>query len=111
MERENYNADYFERALARAYSCEKLRVENFHIEVVSQKGEHFCSVIYRVALDFRRSPDGDLESGRYVLKDLLPVAAELGTNEKDMFEELLPAMSAILENTTKEIGEHKLSAE
>jgi len=89
MERENYNAEYFERALARAYSCEKLRVENFHIEVVSQKGEHFCSVIYRVALDFRRSPDGDLESGRYVLKDLLPVAAELGTNEKDMFEELL----------------------
>ncbi|XP_016956103.1 uncharacterized protein LOC108028677 [Drosophila biarmipes] len=111
MERENYNAEYFERALARAYGCEKLRVENFHSEVLSQKGEHFCSVIYRVALDFRRSPYGDLESGRYILKDLLPVAAELGTNEKDMFEELLPAMSAILEKAPKEFGEHKLSAE
>ncbi|KAH8368622.1 hypothetical protein KR084_001679 [Drosophila pseudotakahashii] len=111
MERENYSAKYFEKALARAYSCEKLRVENFHSEVVSQKGENFCSVIYRVALDFRRSPDGDLESGKYVLKDLLPAAAELGTNEKDMFEQLLPAMSAILESAPAGIGEHKLSAD
>ncbi|EDX10939.1 uncharacterized protein LOC6738549 [Drosophila simulans] len=110
MERENYSAEYFERALARAYGCEMLRVENFHIEAVSQKGENFCSVIYRVALDFRRSPGGALESGKYILKDLLPAAAALGTNEKDMFELLLPAMQAILEEAPKEIGERKLSA-
>lgn len=111
MEREIYSAEYFERALARAYGCEMLRVENFHIKAVSQKGENFCSVIYRVALDFRRSPDGALESGKYILKDLLPAAAALGTNEKDMFEVLLPAMQAILEEAPKEIGEHKLSAD
>ncbi|EDV51887.1 uncharacterized protein LOC6546164 [Drosophila erecta] len=111
MERENYSAEYFERALARAYGCEMLRVENFHIKAVSQKGENFCSVIYRVALDFRRSPDGALESGKYILKDLLPAVAALGTNEKDMFELVLPAMSAIIEGAPKEIGEHKLSAD
>ncbi|EDW46489.1 GM14965 [Drosophila sechellia] len=109
MERENYSAEYFERALARAYGCEMLRVENFHIEAVSQKGENFCSAIYRVALDFRRSPGGALESGKYILKDLLPAVAALGTNEKDMFELLLPAMQAILEEAPKEIGERKLS--
>ncbi|XP_017072241.1 uncharacterized protein LOC108108649 [Drosophila eugracilis] len=111
MERENYNAEYFERALAKAYGCEMLRVENFNIETVSQTGENFCSVIYRVVLDFRRSPDGALESGKYILKDLLPVAAELGTNEKDMFEQLLPAMSAILDKTPRDFSENKLSAD
>ncbi|XP_052844250.1 uncharacterized protein LOC128257323 [Drosophila gunungcola] len=111
MEPKNYSAEYFERALARAFSCEKLRVENLHIEAVSQKGENFCSVIYRVALKFRRSPDGALESGNYVLKDLLPIATEIGTNEKDMFEQLLPAMSAILEKFPTELGDHKISAD
>ncbi|XP_016983174.1 uncharacterized protein LOC108047488 [Drosophila rhopaloa] len=111
MEPENYSAAYFERALAKTYSCEKLRVENFHIEVVSQTGENFCSVIYRIALDFRRSPDGALESGKYILKDLLPIAAEVGSNEKDMFEQLLPALSAILDKAPTEFGEHKLSAD
>ncbi|XP_043862005.1 uncharacterized protein LOC120449135 isoform X1 [Drosophila santomea] len=111
MERENYSAEYFEKALAKAYGCEMLRVENFHIKAVSQEGENFCSVIYRVALDFRRCPGGALESGKYILKDLLPAAAALGTNEKDMFELLLPAMSAILEGAPTEIGEHKLSAD
>ncbi|EDW94635.1 uncharacterized protein LOC6534241 [Drosophila yakuba] len=111
MERENYSAEYFEKALAKAYGCEMLRVENFHIKAVSQEGENFCSVIYRVALDFRRCPGGALESGKYILKDLLPAAAALGTNEKDMFELLLPAMSSILEGASKEIGEHKLSAD
>ncbi|XP_017058981.1 uncharacterized protein LOC108099845 [Drosophila ficusphila] len=111
MGMENYTAEYFERALSKAFRCEKLRVENFNIKVVSQSGENFCSVIYRVSLDFRRSPDSALESGNYVLKDLLPVAAEIGSNEKDMFEQLLPAMSAILNKSATEIGEHKLSAD
>lgn len=107
----NYSSEYFERALRRAYSCEKLRVEKFHIEAVNQNGENFCSVIYRIALQFRRSPDGVLESGKYILKDLLPVVAELGTSEKYMFEEVLPAMSTILRNSHPELGEHKISAE
>ncbi|KAH8335271.1 hypothetical protein KR074_003374 [Drosophila pseudoananassae] len=111
MERKSYSAEYFEKALAKAYGCEKLRVENFNIEVVSQSGENFCSVIYRVALEFRRSPDNDLESGKYILKDLLPGVAELGTNERQMYEEFLPEMTKILNKCSPDFGERKLSAD
>ncbi|EDV41061.2 uncharacterized protein Dana_GF23615 [Drosophila ananassae] len=111
MERKNFSAEYFEKALAKAYGCEKLSVENCKIEVVNQSGENFCSVIYRVALQFRRSPEDVLESGKYILKDLLPSVAELGTNEKQMFEEFLPEMTKILNKCSSELGERKLYAE
>lgn len=111
MERKNFSAEYFEKALAKAYGCEKLSVENCEIEVVNQSGENFCSVIYRVALQFRRSPEDVLESGKYILKDLLPSVAELGTNEKQMFEEFLPEMTKILNKCSSELGERKLYAE
>ncbi|KAH8296631.1 hypothetical protein KR054_008990 [Drosophila jambulina] len=112
MERSNeYNSDYFERALRRAYGCEMLRVENFHIEHMNQSGENFCSVIYRIALQFRRSPEGALESGKYILKDVLPAVAELGTDEGLMFEQLLPAMSQILRKSKPNLGEHKICAD
>ncbi|KAH8233834.1 hypothetical protein KR038_010930 [Drosophila bunnanda] len=112
MERDSkYGAEYFERALRRAHGCEKLCVEHFHIEAVNQSGENFCSVIYRIALQFRRSPDGALESGKYILKDVLPAVAELGTDEGVMFEQLLPAMSQILRKSKGNLGEHKISAD
>lgn len=111
MERKSYSAEYFEKALAKAYGCEKLRVENFKIEVVSQSGENFCSVIYKVSLEFRRSPEDVSESGNFILKDLLPSFAELGTNEKQMFEEFLPEMTKILDKCSSELGERKLYAE
>ncbi|KAH8239514.1 hypothetical protein KR032_005100 [Drosophila birchii] len=112
MERINkYSSEYFERALRRAFGCDNLRVENFHIEAVNQSGENFCSVIYRIALEFSRSPDGALESGKYILKDVLPAVAELGTDEGIMFEQLLPAMAKILIKSKPELGELKLSAD
>ncbi|XP_022208409.2 uncharacterized protein LOC111064882 [Drosophila obscura] len=111
QQKPEYSAEYFQKALAKAYQSTDLRVENFRIEVLSQNGENFCSVIYRVVVEFRKSAAAPLETGRYILKDLLPVVAELGTNEKTMFEELLPAMGAILERAPPSLGEHKLSAD
>ncbi|KAH8286943.1 hypothetical protein KR018_011384, partial [Drosophila ironensis] len=111
MDRGKYSAEYFEKALAEAYGCQELSVEDFHIEVVKQSGENFCSVIYRVALEFRKTPTSVVESGKYVLKDLLPAWAALGTNEKEMYELMLPKMSRILALTPPELGDNKLSAE
>ncbi|XP_070141828.1 uncharacterized protein [Drosophila kikkawai] len=106
-----YNSEYIEGALRQAYGCENLLVENFHIAPVNQSGENFCSVIHRIALQFRRSTDGALESGKYILKDVLQAVAELGTNEGVMFEQLLPAMGKILKNSKPNLGEHKISAD
>ncbi|XP_020801950.1 uncharacterized protein LOC110178979 [Drosophila serrata] len=112
MERNyKYSAEYFERALRIAHRCEKLLVENFHIEAVNQSGENFCSVIYRIALQFRRFPEGAVESGKYILKDVLPAVAELGTDEGVMFKQILPAISIILKKSKANLGEHKISAD
>ncbi|KAH8254383.1 hypothetical protein KR032_009775 [Drosophila birchii] len=108
---ENYNAEYFERALASYYACEKLRVEEFNFETVSPSGANFCSVIHRVALKFRRSPEADLESGHYIIKDLMPAAAELGSSEKQMYEQVLPAMVKVLQKASSNLVDHKLSAD
>ncbi|XP_017135753.1 uncharacterized protein LOC108151585 [Drosophila miranda] len=110
-QKSEYTAEYFQKALAKAYHSEKLHVESTRIEAVSQNGENFCSVIYRAVVEFRKTTDAPLETGRYIVKDLLPVVAELGTNEKAMFEELLPAMGAILQKAPPSLGEHKLSAD
>lgn len=104
----NHDADYIAKALALAFNSESLRVESFHSEPITQRGENFCSVIYRIKVEFRKSKDAPLEQGNYVLKDLLPIVAEVGSNEKLMFQELLPAMAKILEKSSLE--EHKLSA-
>lgn len=106
-----FNAESFERALASFYACEELKVEDFSIETVVPSGANFCSVIHRVALKFRRSPEGDLESGHYIIKDLLPVAADMGSSEKQMYEQLLPAMATVLKRAPASLVDHKLSAE
>ncbi|XP_034655187.1 uncharacterized protein LOC117892963 [Drosophila subobscura] len=110
-QKSDYSAEYFEKALVKAHQSPNLRVESFHIEVLSQNGENFCSVIYRVVVGFRKTADATLKTGRYIIKDLLPVVAELGTNEKTMFEELLPEMDDILGRAPPSLGEHKLSAD
>ncbi|TDG47635.1 hypothetical protein AWZ03_005933 [Drosophila navojoa] len=105
----NHDADYIAKALALAFNSESLRVESFHSEPITQRGENFCSVIYRIKVEFRKSEDAPLEQGNYVLKDLLPIVAEVGSNEKLMFQEILPAMAKILQKSSLE--EHKLSAD
>ncbi|KAH8412465.1 hypothetical protein KR009_002390 [Drosophila setifemur] len=111
MEGESYDAAFFERALAKAYACRELKVETFHREMVIPSGTHFCSVIHKVILQFRRSPGKSLESGNYIIKDLLSIAADLGSSEKFMFEEVLPAMAKILEKAPPKLGDRKLSAD
>lgn len=108
MERKSYDAEFFERALSKTYSCPNLSIDELSINVVAPSGANFCSIIYRVALEFRRSPGSPLESGKYIIKDLLPVAAELGSKEQYMFEKILPEMESILREA--HLGEHKLSA-
>ncbi|EDV31069.1 uncharacterized protein Dana_GF15176 [Drosophila ananassae] len=108
MEGKSYDAAFFQRALSKAYSCPNLSIEEFSINVVTPSGANFCSIIYRVALEFRRSSGSPLESGKYIIKDLLPVAADLGSKEQYMFEKILPEMESILEKA--HLGEHKLSA-
>lgn len=105
----NHDADYIQKALALAYKSESLRVESFQSEPITQRGENFCSVIYRIKVEYRKNENAPLEQGNYVLKDLLPIVAEVGSNEKVMFQEILPAMAQILEKTSLE--EHKLNAE
>jgi len=105
------SADYIEKALARAYNSESLRVESFHSEAITQTGENFCSVIYRLKVSYRKSENAPLEHGNYIVKDLIPVMAELGTNEKLMFEEVLPVMAQILDKAPSTLGDRKLSAE
>lgn len=105
----NCDSDYIEKALARAYKSVNLRIESFHSEAVSQRGENFCSVIYRIKVAYRKSENAPLEQGNYILKDLLPIVAEVGSNEKFMFEQILPAMAQLLEKTS--LQERKLSAE
>ncbi|KAH8301588.1 hypothetical protein KR059_006309 [Drosophila kikkawai] len=108
---ENYSKESFERALVAFYACEKLQVEDFNIKTLVPSGAYFCSVIHRVALKFRRSPEADLESGHYIIKDLMPAAAELGSSEKQMYEQVLPAMFKVLEKAPSEMVDHKLSAD
>ncbi|XP_030568478.1 uncharacterized protein LOC115768115 [Drosophila novamexicana] len=105
----NCDSDYIEKALARAYKSVNLRIESFHSEAVSQRGENFCSVIYRIKVAYRKSENAPLEQGNYILKDLLPIVAEVGSNEKFMFEQILPAMAQLLEKTS--LQERKLSAD
>ncbi|KAH8389217.1 hypothetical protein KR200_001188 [Drosophila serrata] len=108
---EKYNAESFECVLASFYGCEKLRMEDFNFQTVVPSGANFCSVIHRVALKFRRSPEADLESGHYIIKDLMPAAAELGSSEKLMYERVLPAMVKVLERAPSVLVDHKLSAD
>ncbi|KAH8324186.1 hypothetical protein KR074_001202 [Drosophila pseudoananassae] len=108
MERKSYDAKFFQRALSQAYSCPNLSIEEFSINLVAPSGANFCSIIYRVALEFRRTSGSPLESGKYIIKDLLPVAADLGSKEQFMFEKILPEMESILKKAHLE--EHKLSA-
>lgn len=108
MKGKSYDAAFFQRALSKAYSCPNLSIEEFSINVVTPSGANFCSIIYRVAVEFRRSSGSPLESGKYIIKDLLPVAADLGSKEQYMFEKILPEMESIFEKA--HLGEHKLSA-
>ncbi|KAH8291549.1 hypothetical protein KR054_012624 [Drosophila jambulina] len=108
---ENYNAEFFERALASFYACETLKVEDFNLETVTPSGANFCSVIHRVALKFRRSPEANLESGNYIIKDLMPEAAELGSSEQLMYDAVLPAMVKVLQRAPTKLIDHKLSAD
>ncbi|XP_034108860.1 uncharacterized protein LOC117571011 [Drosophila albomicans] len=105
----NFDAAYIEKALAQAYSSESLRVESFDSQAISQSGENFCSVIYRVKVAYRKSANAPLVHGSYIVKDLIPFMAELGSNEKLMFEQLLPAMDQVLAKATLQ-HDKKLSA-
>ncbi|KAH8412466.1 hypothetical protein KR009_002389, partial [Drosophila setifemur] len=111
MEGKRYGPEFFESALAKYYKCANLRVEKFSSELVTPSGANFCSVIHKVILQFRRSPQEPLETGNYILKDLLPIATDLGSTEKMVFEEVLPAMVKVLEKSPTQLGEHKLSAD
>ncbi|ALC45002.1 CG32195 [Drosophila busckii] len=105
------DAAYIEKALASAYNAEKLRIESFQSDVISQSGENFCSVIYRIKVTFRKKPQAELQEQSFILKDLLPLMAALGSNEKLMYEQVLPALNQILAKAHASLGEHKLSAQ
>ncbi|KAH8293281.1 hypothetical protein KR018_007158 [Drosophila ironensis] len=112
MARKCFDTEYFQKALAEYYGCPKLAVEDFSIAVVTPSGANYCSIIHRVSLQFSRSPGCPLESGKYIIKDLLPAASALGSKEQLMFEEILPVMASVLEKASPEdLGEHKLSAD
>ncbi|KAH8260890.1 hypothetical protein KR044_000018, partial [Drosophila immigrans] len=105
----NFDAAYIEKALAHAYGEESLRVESYDSQVISQSGENFCSVIYRVKVAYRKGENAPLEHGVYIVKDLIPYMAELGSNEQFMFEQVLPAMDRVLAKATLQ-HDKKLSA-
>ncbi|KAL7732945.1 hypothetical protein ACLKA6_002759 [Drosophila palustris] len=105
------SANYIEKALAHAYNSESLRVESFHSEAITQTGENFCSHIYRLKLTYRKSENAPLEHGSFIVKDLIPIMAALGSNEKLMFEEVLPAMAQVLDKAPSTLGDKKLSAD
>jgi len=102
--------DYIEKALAQAYNSRYFRIESFHSEAITQTGENFCSVIYRLKVSYRKSENAPLEHGSFIVKDLIPIMAELGSNEKLMFEEILPVMAKILDKAPSTVGDKKLSA-
>jgi len=102
--------NYIEKALAQAYNSKNLRVESFHSKAITQTGENFCSVIYRLKVSYRKTENAPLEHGSFIVKDLIPIMAELGSNEKLMFEEILPLMAEILNKAPSTDGDKKLSA-
>lgn len=106
----NYDVNYIENALSQAYNSPSLRVTSLHSEVITKHGENFCSSIYRLKVLYRKSESDATETGNFIIKDLIPFMAELGSNEKVMFEDVLPVMASILEKASSTLKERKLNA-
>ncbi|EDV97888.1 uncharacterized protein LOC6558209 [Drosophila grimshawi] len=104
------DAAYVEKALQVAYKSESLRLETLQSEPITQCGENFCSVIYRLKVAYRKCENSPIEHDNLILKDLLPIVAAVGSNEKLMFERILPEMGQILEKAASTLSERKLSA-
>ncbi|XP_030372499.1 uncharacterized protein LOC115622633 [Scaptodrosophila lebanonensis] len=104
------DAEYVERALRRAYNSEQLSVESCQIEGMNQRGENFCSDIYRVRVAYRQNENGPLQEDKLILKDLLPILAELGSSELHMNQQVLPAMAEIVAKAEPKLQDPKLSA-
>ncbi|KAH8372297.1 hypothetical protein KR093_010974 [Drosophila rubida] len=102
-------AAFIKKALAHTFGNESLHVESFDSQAISQSGENFCSIVYRVNVTYRKTADAPLEHGSYIIKDLIPFMAELGSNEQFMFEQLLPVMDQVLAKSTLQ-HDKKLSA-
>ncbi|EDW78947.2 uncharacterized protein Dwil_GK11089 [Drosophila willistoni] len=104
-----YNVDYIQKALAQAYQSENLHVEHVESATRKQNGENFCSDIYRLTVKYRKTPESPIEVGKYVIKNLYPDVAVMGTCEKLLLLQILPAMDEILGKASP-LTEHKLNA-
>ncbi|XP_068149629.1 uncharacterized protein [Drosophila tropicalis] len=105
-----FNVDYIQKALAHAYKCDELKVESFKLELKKQTCEYFCSDIYQCNVKYRKTPESNIEMGKYIIKDVRYMFST-DKSEKLMFQKILPAMDEILGRAfPDDPNEYKLSA-
>ncbi|XP_065361411.1 uncharacterized protein LOC135955053 [Calliphora vicina] len=82
-------------------------VKACNFKLSSANGDNFCSEIYQV--DVQYELNGNAEKQNFIVKIMIPEIAEIGSNEKEMFNIVLPAMEKCL-NVVEGENENKLYA-
>ena len=75
-------------------TCLKLKACDFKRSLVS--GENYCSDIYQI--DVQYNVNGNANNKSFIVKIMIPEFIDIGSNEKIMFSEVLPAMENILKS-------------
>ncbi|KAM7357246.1 uncharacterized protein ACRADG_002689 [Cochliomyia hominivorax] len=86
-------------------SAFQLKVCDFKLSPAN--GENFCSEIYQVEAEYELN--GKTEHKSFIVKNMIPEIAEIGSNEEIMFNTVLPGMETCL-NVVEDKKENKLYA-
>lgn len=97
------NEELVKRALQTCHglnssSCLKLKNCDFKRSLVS--GENYCSDIYQIDVEY--DVNGNANNKWFIVKIMIPEFIDIGSNEKIMFSEVLPAMENILKSKNVE---------
>ena len=97
------NVNYIEKALCKAFPNKQLTLLNCEIQLSDKNGENFCSNIFKVFVRYKfEDNNGTATEKCLIVKDMLMEISDVGTNEWDMYEKVLPEMERILAKDVKE---------